>query len=191
MSALAMRDDGDVATTRGKETVRDMVLSLAAIGVVVAGIYWFGIPHDDNKDPVKTVDYSVELGTARRAAPYPVAAPEPGSLPRGWRATSVTYRPVGKDGAAWHLGFLNPDNEYAAVEQSDSRAAAFVDSVTQRAKKTGDTQQVGDDRWDRYAGPKYDALVHAEQGVTTVVTGTAPYPQLAELADKLSTTDSG
>ncbi|MEU5614003.1 DUF4245 domain-containing protein [Streptomyces sparsogenes] len=175
---------------RGKETVRDMLLSLAAIGAVAAGIYVFAIPHDDSKNPLKTVDYRVELITARRAAPYPVAAPEPGSLPKGWRATSVTYgpetssRPQGD--TAWHLGFLTAEEEYVAVEQSNARTGPYVAEVTQRAKKTDQTQRIDGKEWVRYKGDKYDALVHTEPGVTTVVTGTASFGRLTEMASALT-----
>lgn len=169
---------------RGKQTVRDMVLSMAVIGIVVAGIYNF-IPHDDSKISVKPVSYRVELDTARRAAPYPVAAPQ--DLPKTWRATSVSYKDSGPDGSAWHLGFLDPRNEYVAVEQSDGKPSKFVGRVTHRAAKTGETQRVDGVVWDRYEGPKYDALVRVERGVTTVVTGTASYGQLAKMAAALET----
>lgn len=62
-----MGDDGRVANMRGRQTVWDMVLSMAAIGAVVAGVYFF-LPHNEG-DPVKTVSYTVELGQARRSAP--------------------------------------------------------------------------------------------------------------------------
>ncbi|MEU0924453.1 DUF4245 domain-containing protein [Streptomyces malaysiensis] len=174
---------------RGKETVRDMVLSLAAIGVVAAAIYLFGIPHDEGAKGagVKTVDYRVELDTARRAAPYPVAAPEPGSLPEGWRATSVTYRPgAAEDGAVWHLGFLDQDQEYVAVEQSDGKPVPFVEEVTQQARETKRTERIDGKEWIRYEGDKYDALVRKEPGVTTVVTGTAGHGQLTKMAAALT-----
>ncbi|MCQ8193969.1 DUF4245 domain-containing protein [Streptomyces rugosispiralis] len=174
---------------RGKETVRDMVLSLAAIGVVAAAIYLFGIPHDEGSKGagVKTVNYRVELATARRAAPYPVAAPDPGSLPEGWRATSVTYRAAAaEDGALWHLGFLDQHEEYIAVEQSDGKPVPFVEEVTQQARETKRTQRIGGKDWVRYEGDKYDALVRKEPGVTTVVTGTASYGQLTRMAEALT-----
>ncbi|MFG2223777.1 DUF4245 domain-containing protein [Streptomyces sp. NPDC050161] len=172
---------------RGRQTVRDMVLSLAVIGVLVAAIYIF-IPHDDSgsaeKSAVKTVDYRVEVTTARRAAPYPVAAPE--GLSKGWRATSVSYKATedGK-GGAWHLGLLDPEQDYAAVEQSDAPAEKFIKDVTLGATKVKGKQAVGSKKWDRYKGDKYNALVHEEPGVTTVVTGTAPYGRLADLAAAL------
>ena len=65
-----------MAGSNGKQkTVRDMILSLGLIGIAAAVVYIF-IPHSDHAPDVKRVDYRVELLTARRAAPYPVAAPE-------------------------------------------------------------------------------------------------------------------
>ncbi|HET6358606.1 MAG TPA: DUF4245 domain-containing protein [Streptomyces sp.] len=169
-----------MAGMRGRQTVRDMVLSMAVIGAVVAVIYVF-IPHDEKADPVKAVDYRVELLTARRAAPYPVAAPE--GLAKEWKPTSVSYR--GADGNAWHLGFLDPDGEYVAVEQSTAPAGKYIPQVSQQATKTGRTQQIAGVTWQRWEGPKYDALVREDKGSTTVVTGTASYEQLAHFAAAL------
>ncbi|HEX5567988.1 MAG TPA: DUF4245 domain-containing protein [Streptomyces sp.] len=177
-----MGDDGDVANKRGTQTVRDMVLSILVIGLG-AGFLYLLSPHGDSQDPVRPVTYDTELTTARRAAPYPVAAPE--GLPESWRATSVRYRAQGEHGTVWHLGFLDPDNEYAAVEQSDGRPDEFVEQVTHGARRTDRTQTVDGEEWARYEGSKYDALVRQEPGVTTVVTGTAPFGRLAELAAAL------
>jgi hypothetical protein len=172
---------------RGKQTVRDMVLSMAAIGALVGGVYLF-IPHNDSKsaqqDAVKTVDYRVEVATVRRTAPYPVAVPE--GLAGDWRATSVSYKASSDSkGGAWHLGFLDPKDEYVALEQSDAPAEKFIKDVTLGAEKAQGGQSVGDAKWERYKGEKYNALVRQESGVTTVVTGTASYDRLAELAGTL------
>jgi len=126
-----------------------MLLSLTVV-VPVAVLSYVFIPHDGGTDPVRTVSYGVELDQARRAAPYPVAAPE--GLPGGWRATSVSYDGSGKEGAAWHLGFLDPQRQYVAVEQSSGPAAVFIDDVSQHAAKTGATERIGDATWDRYDG---------------------------------------
>ncbi|MFD3543986.1 DUF4245 domain-containing protein [Streptomyces sp. NPDC058662] len=165
---------------RGKQTIWDMVRSLGVIGLVVAGIYIF-IPHDEDADPIRTVDYRVETITARRAAPYPVAAPV--GLPQEWRATSVTYERKNAD--AWHLGFLDPQRQYVAIEQTTDASAKSIGRLTQQAKGTGQTQQVGDLAWERWEGEKYDALVRQEQGHVTVVAGTAPFDQLAVMAAAL------
>ncbi|WP_258025268.1 DUF4245 domain-containing protein [Streptomyces bambusae] len=171
---------------KGKQTVLDMVRSLAVVGLVVGGIYIF-LPHDDSADPTRVVDYRVETITARRAAPYPLASPE--GLSQEWRATSVSYER--KNANAWHLGFLDPENQYVAVEQSTDTAAKYLDKVTQKAVATGQTQQVGDLVWERWDGEKYDALVRREQGHVTVVTGTASFDGLAKMAAALEFKKAG
>ncbi|HCA84437.1 MAG TPA: DUF4245 domain-containing protein [Streptomyces sp.] len=173
-----------MATKSAKQTVWDMVLSMAVIGIFVAVIYVF-IPHDESEDPLKRVDYTVELDSARRAAPYRIAAPE--GLPERWKPTSVTYDADSPQGAAWHLGYLDPDEQYVAVEQSDGEPAEFIESVSQGAENTGETRRVAGEEWERYEGEKYDALVREERGVTTVVTGTASYERLVKMAAALRT----
>ncbi|MFE9724553.1 DUF4245 domain-containing protein [Streptomyces sp. NPDC005794] len=171
-----------MASKRGKQTVRDMILSMLVI-TAVAGVVYLFIPHDDKADPIKAVDYRVELATARRAAPYPVAAPA--GLSKEWKPTSVSY--AGQDGAGWHLGFLDPDGRYVAVEQSTNPARKYVPEVSQQAEDTGRTYEVAGQAWQRWEGPKYDALVLQAEGVTTVVTGSAPTERLAEMAAALKT----
>ena len=68
-------------------------------------------------------------------------------------------------GGAWHLGFMTPDTQYAAVEQSDeARPARFIERVTQGAQRTARTTRAGGDEWTRYEGRKYDALVREVAG---------------------------
>ncbi|MER5770710.1 DUF4245 domain-containing protein [Streptomyces sp. NPDC001985] len=166
---------------RGRQTIRDMVLSMAAIGAVVGTIYIF-LPNDDNGDPLKRVEYRLEQVTAQRAAPYPVFAPQ--GLPKEWKATSVSFR--GSESDAWHLGFLDPQKQYVAVEQSTEDPKKFIPRVTHQAEDTGRTERVGAEVWQRWEGGKYDALVREEKGgATTVVTGTAPLERLAEMAAAL------
>lgn len=160
-----------------------MILSLGVIALVAGVIYVF-IPHDDSEPELKRVDYRVELLTARRAASYPVAAPE--GLPTEWKATSVRYD--GSEFDAWHLGFHDPDGQYVAVEQSTEKPAAFIDTASQGAEETKATQRIGDQTWQRYEGAKYDALVLKGEGSTTVVTGTASFGQLTKMAQALKTT---
>ncbi|MEE1927769.1 DUF4245 domain-containing protein [Streptomyces sp. TRM 70351] len=171
----------------GKKSVRDMVLSLSVI-LLGAGLLYLTVPNEiftdeDERASVREVSYRAELATAGRAAPYTLLAPA--GLDEGWRATSVYYRAQSDHGAVWHLGFLDPDTEYAAVEQSDGPAEKFVAEVTHRAEPTGETSAVDGEEWARYEGPKYDALVRSGPGVTTVVAGTAPFERLAELAAAL------
>jgi hypothetical protein len=170
-----------VAGSNGKQkTVRDMILSLGLIGIAAAVIYVF-IPHDDSPRDVKAVDYRVELLTARRAASYPVAAPE--GLSSGWKATSVRFQ--GDQSDAWHLGFLAPDGGYVQIEQSAQNASAFIDEASQGGQATKTTQKIDGRTWTRYTGGRYDALVLTEKGSTTVVAGTGSFAQLTQMAEAL------
>ncbi|MER6913628.1 DUF4245 domain-containing protein [Streptomyces sp. NPDC000594] len=166
---------------RGKQTIRDMILSMMAIGAVVGVVYFF-FPDEDDADPIKALDYQVELVTAQRAAPYPLLAPQ-GLEKQGWKATSVSYKGYADD--SWHLGFLDPDQEYVAVEQSTESKGKFVPRVTHQAEDTGETRRIDGETWQRWEGPKYDALVREDKGSITVVTGTAPMEQLARMVTEL------
>jgi hypothetical protein len=164
-----------------QKTARDMILSLGVI-MLAAGVMWLFIPHDDRAPDLKRVDYRVELLTARRAASYPVAAPE--GLPSAWKATSVRFQ--GDDFDAWHLGYHSPDGEYVAIEQSTQRPSTFIDEASQGAQETKTTQEIDGRTWKRYEGGRYDALVlQGTKGSTTVVTGTASFAQLTKMAAAL------
>ncbi|MDT7841018.1 DUF4245 domain-containing protein [Streptomyces justiciae] len=172
---------GSYGKSGKQKTVRDMVLSLGLIGLMAGVIYLF-IPHDDSDPEVKRVDYRVELLTARRAASYPVLAPE--GLSADWKATSVRYD--GADAESWHLGFSTPGGEYAQIEQSATqKPEAFIDTASQGGEKTQTTTEIGGRTWTRYDGGRYDALVHEGEGATTVVAGTGGYDQLARMAKAL------
>ncbi|MBM7172476.1 DUF4245 domain-containing protein [Streptomyces sp. G44] len=173
---------GGVAGRQGNQTVKNMLWSLVVIALVAGVIYLF-IPHDESKNPVKRVDYRVELLTARRAAPYPVAAPE--GLPKEWKPTSVRF-----DGAAhdsWHLGYLDPEGEYVAIKQSTEKPERFIDDATQEAVRTDAVEKIGGRDWRRYKGSTYDALVSTEKGATTVVAGTASFGRLTKMVEALKT----
>ncbi|MDO0936021.1 DUF4245 domain-containing protein [Streptomyces sp. DG2A-72] len=172
-----------MAGSNGKQkTVRDMVLSLGLIGIMAGVIYLF-IPHDDSEPDLKRVDYRVELLTARRAAPYPVVAPE--GLSKTWKATSVRFQ--GDEFDTWHLGFHTPDGEYVQIEQSTQKPSTFIDEATQGSEAANQKQEIDGRTWTRYTGGRYDALVHQADGATTVVAGTGSFELLTEMAQALKT----
>ncbi|MEV1063276.1 DUF4245 domain-containing protein [Streptomyces sp. NPDC050263] len=171
-----------MAGVKGKQkTARDMILSLGVI-MIAAGVIYLFVPHDDRAPDVKKVDYRIELLTARRAASYPVAAPE--GLPDTWKATSVRFK--GDDFDAWHLGFHAPDGEYVTIEQSTQKRSQFIDQASQGSTETKVTEQIGGRTWTRYTGGRYDALVLQDaEGSTTVVAGTGSFEQLTTMAGAL------
>ncbi|WP_030744266.1 DUF4245 domain-containing protein [Streptomyces sp. NRRL S-31] len=174
-----------MAGSNGKQkTARDMILSLALIGIAAVAVYLIAIPHDDHAPDIKRVDYRVELLTARRAASYPVAAPE--GLPSTWKATSVRFQ--GEKSDRWHLGYQSPDGQYVQVEQSTQKRRDAVDQASQGGSETKRTERIAGRTWTRCAGGRYDALVLADtSGSTTVVAGTGSFEELRTMAAALKT----
>jgi hypothetical protein len=158
-----------------------MVLSMVAV-MGVALVAYLTIPHSSSGDPVHTVDYSSAFASARRAAPYPVLAPQ--GLSDKWRATSVSYQTDANGHAGWHLGFVTPEGKYASVEQSDAPKDDLL-----RAKVPGfmpDGGSTVDGKpWARYQGDPYRSVAETVGSATTVVAGSASYDELDQLAAAL------
>jgi hypothetical protein len=161
-------------------------LAMAACLVLVGAIYLVTPRSDEELLP--TADYSSHLWALRSDAPYTVHAPE--GLPAGWRPTSSRVHGLNTDGpVAWHLGYVTPAEEYAALEQSNEKASAYVPRMTS-IKKTIGTMQVGGASWAKHHRVDKNArsLVRTlPDGVTLVVTGTASFEELAVLAGALRT----
>jgi hypothetical protein len=137
------------------------------------------------EEPLPRVDAGRAAARLQAVAGYQAYAPQ--GLPAGWRATSSRITGTRAEGpVAWHLGYLTARGEYAALEQSDEDPAAFVPRMTNRDRPAG-TRQVAGAAWEQYYRPdkKQYSLARRFPGVTIVVTGTAPYPDLATLAAAL------
>jgi hypothetical protein len=165
---------------RTLQTVRDMILSLAVVGLVVAALLLVS-PHKA-QDPVKPIDYGLQFQQASRVAPYPLLGPR--GLPERWRPTSADFDGADPAATTWHIGFINPGDEYVAVEQTNGAHEPFVRDKGKRGEIVGSMPIAGDE-WLMYDGPKYRSLVRAKDGVTTMVTGTATFPELQVMVEAL------
>lgn len=161
-------------------------LAMGACLLLVLVIYVI-TPRSD-KEVLPTVDYGSQLWAMRNDAPYTVYAPE--GLPARWRPTSSRVHGLdggGKQPVAWHLGFVSPSDEYAALEQSNERASEYVPRMTNNRTSLG-TQQVNGVTWTKYhrKDKKANSLARTlPDGISLVVTGTASYEELAVLAASL------
>lgn len=166
---------------RLRQTVRDMVISLvvvlAAIGVILA-LTWRPAP-----DPVRVIDPAPALTLARAQADYPVVYPA--DLDAGWRPTSARWEltPASMPDPAWHVGFVTPDDAYAQLGQSATENPAYLASQVGRGQPSGEWAG-----WQTYESAGQRALVSIVDGVTVVVSGTAEWPTLQALAERLSST---
>jgi hypothetical protein len=160
-------------------------MAMGACLLLVAAIYL--ITPRSHQEVLPTVDYQSQLWAMRSDAPYTVYAPE--NLPPTWRPTSSRLHGLGegKGPVAWHLGFVTPSDEYAALEQSNEKASEYVPRMTNNKKPIG-TQQVDGVTWTKYhrKDKKANSLARTlPNGVSLVVTGTASYEELAVLAASL------
>jgi hypothetical protein len=161
-------------------------MAMGACLLLVLAIYVI-TPRSD-KEVLPTVDYGSQLWAMRNDAPYTVYAPE--GLPVHWRPNSSRVHGLGsggKDPVAWHLGFVTPSEEYAALEQSNEKASEFVPRMANSSQPVG-TQQVNGVTWTKYHRKDKKANTLARtlpNGVSLVVTGTASYAELAVLAGSL------
>jgi hypothetical protein len=156
---------------------------LALVGVIML------ITPRKNKETLPHVDASSAVVALRLTAPYVSYAPE--GLPSGWRATSSRLS-GGKRSVAWHLGYVTPNDQYAALEESNELpASAFVTRMTNvdplSPKSLAGTRQIAGATWNEYyrKDKKQNSLVRELPTVTFVVTGTASYDELAVLATSL------
>ncbi|MFG2085590.1 DUF4245 domain-containing protein [Spirillospora sp. NPDC048824] len=161
-------------------------LAMAACLVLVLAIY--AVTPRSDEEVLPTVDYSSQLWAMANDAPYTAYAPE--GLPATWRPTSSRLHGLGDGGGepvAWHLGFLTPGDQYAALEQSDEKASDFVPRMANSSKPTG-TMQVNGQTWTKYHRKDKHAnslALTLPDGPSLVVTGTATYQELAILAGSL------
>ena len=167
---------------RGRGSAGAMVRSLFVVIVLVLIVLALTV-RSHPKQEVRRFDYRTVLAQTRSAAPYDVLVPT--ALPRSWRATSAR---TGTDGDAvtWHLGYVTPQGEFAAVEQSNGAPAPFVEEFVGGGDPAGSVT-VGGRSWRRVVNgsPEHRALVLKGADATTVVTGGASWTELRALAASL------
>jgi hypothetical protein len=159
---------------RLRQTVRDMVLSMAVVTVVVLLLV---APWNWNTpDPVKEVDPTPVIAGAREQLDWPVLAP---TLPAGWRATSARIETADDGQPIVVLGYLSPDQEYVGLQQSDTRITDFAKDATLNGKPAGEVT-IGGTAWERLVNPDETrrSLVSKDGDVTYVVTGTGSWAQV-------------
>lgn len=165
---------------RRQAGVRDMLLSLGVIFAFIA----LGWPAFVNREPqtVRTINVAASLAAARASTSYPLLSPV--ALPADWRPTSAYVNKPPATG--FHIGFVTPANQYAAVEQTNAPAAQAVTEVLGEGSLPGETATIGGQQWNlRESATRMHALVRTANGVTVIVTGTASRAELQTLAESL------
>ena len=171
---------------RRRATVASMVISLAVVLAIVCAVLLL-VPRVNG---VTQPPVDVEAGARVAASRVDFVPSVPVGLPPTWRPTSVRTTVATERVLTWHVGYLIDDGSgapvYAAVEQGKDAPADWLRAQTNRGRPDG-TQDVGGVQWQRVlrTDKVQNSLVRERAGVTTVVTGTASYEQLAFLAAAL------
>lgn len=167
---------------RGFETLRDMLWSLVPIVVLVIAFVYFCGPSE-----VTRVDPSSDISSAAREVDYPLHAPQ--ALTDDWApSSSVLVRADDEDRTVIGLsiGYVTPEDEYARfVISAESRDATLQRALGEAEVVTdpdGVAADMGQHSWVPVRTTTGRALVAEGSGYVVVVTGTASYEELRELA---------
>jgi len=150
-----------------------------AVVIVIVLVQWRGTPN-----PVRVVDVAPVVAIASQAADFGIAAPT--GLPDGWRPTSARWEPTEKSAGdpVLHVGYVTPSDQYAQVSQSRAEGAAYLSEQTAQGVPDGEVT-IADVVWQRYRGKDRTSLLRTTDGVTTIVSGSAPIEELGILAASL------
>lgn len=177
-----------------RSSARDMFFTMAVFAIPLALIVWFFQSAGQPAPQVPEADWKSAVARATKAKSFPVMAPAD-PLPEGWRATKARWlekgQPDGKNSVAagdtLELGFLSPDDEYFALNQTIAPTAPYVTKVTRQGWEAG-FQKVGDKTWTEYqsADDRTHSLGLVEGRVTTVVVSDADVEKLKRFAAMLT-----
>ncbi|MEW9553561.1 DUF4245 domain-containing protein [Nonomuraea sp. NPDC050783] len=155
-----------------------------------AGVFLLVTPHGESEH-IPRREYSITVANFGHAVPYAVWAPR--QDPQGWVPNSNRIAKGANGAQVLYLGYATAKREHAMFVQSDERPAAeFANRMANTDKAIG-TQQIGGVTWERRfrEDKKQRTLVRVLPEVTLVVTGTADWPELAELAGLLQQRPKG
>lgn len=169
----------------------NMIRSLVVIGAIMA-LFLLALPRPTSVER-PAIDVARSASDVADSSGWAVAMPEP--IPTGWVATQARFTPSVSGQPTWHLGFETATQEYAALDQASKATAGWVETVVGGSPRAGEVV-VGGLTWTRYDNddtPRHRSLVlttptnplAGDADLTTVVTGTADFSELEELAAAL------
>jgi FlaG/FlaF family flagellin (archaellin) len=170
---------------RGFGSLRSMIISMVVI--LAAVLAWVAMVPRVREVSQPAVDVTSAALQVRRETGWAISQPR---LPAGWKATNVRLSAV--DGErTWHAGYLSPDGEYLSIDQTLATGASqgWVRAVTSNGQGEGTLSAAGT-TWRKLSsrGTVQRSLLSGAKGekaLSTVLSGTAPYAQLAEFAGTL------
>jgi hypothetical protein len=161
----------------------NMIRSLLPLVVVcLLAVGWIAFRQGD-PDPVRPIDPTSTVQLAAARASYAVQVPA--ELPDGYRPTSARTDAGGAaDGApvTLEIGYVTPSTEFAGYVTSDDPDADPLTAVLDGAQAEGSVELAGEEWTRSTTGRGETALSREEDGVTLLVTGSAPDEELETVA---------
>ena len=159
----------------------------AATCLLLCAVFIVAVPMDRASSPT-TISYHADLTVMTRTAPYEVVAPA--GLPASWSPVNSGVAEGGANGTGtvtWRLGYVTPSGTFAALEETNAAAAAFIRRLTNSGTPQSPVT-AGGRTWaasENSERGQRSLAVTSPAGVTLVVTGNASWAQLRTLAGSL------
>jgi hypothetical protein len=180
------------AARRGFGSLRSMVLSMVVI--MAAVLAWVAMVPRVSEISQPAVDVTSVAMQVRRETGWAISQPQ---LPTGWKATSVRFESAADGVRTWHAGYLSPDGHYVSIDQTEQAGATdnWISARTSNGQAEGTVSAAGR-TWQKLSSRDIvqRSLVSRVSGageLTTVLSGTAPYTQLAQFAEALELVPAG
>ena len=165
-------------------TLRGMVISMVLI--LAAVLAWMALVPRVSGISQPAVDVGSVAKQVRQETSWGISQPQ---LSAGWKATNVRFTPAGDGLRTWHAGYLSPEGNYVSIDQTQGATDGWVSAQTSDGKAEG-KMAAGGRTWQKLSSrvAVQRSLVSRGSGagdLTTVLSGTASYTQLAQFAGTL------
>lgn len=165
-------------------SLRSMVISMVVI--MAAGLAWFAMVPRVREISQPAVDVTSVARQVRIETSWAISQPQ---LPAGWKATNVRFAAAGGGLRTWHAGYLSPEGNYVSIDQTQRATDEWVSAQTSDGRAEG-TLRAGGATWQKLSSVETVQRSLVSRGsdatdLSTVLSGTAPYAQLAQFAEAL------
>ncbi|NUR89087.1 MAG: DUF4245 domain-containing protein [Nonomuraea sp.] len=154
--------------------------------VAAVGLFLLVTPQS-REEHIPKLDYSITVANFGHGVPYKVWSPA--QDPAGWVSNSNRIAKGANGAQVLYVGYATAKREHAMLIESDEKPAAeFANRMANTDKAIG-TLDVNGQPWEKRfrEDKKQRSLVRTLPDVTIVITGTADWPELAQLAGTLKT----
>lgn len=177
---------------RGFGNLRSMVISMVVImGAVLA---WVAMVPRVREISQPAVDVTSVAQQVRGETGWAISQP---ALAAGWKATNARFETAPDGVRTWHAGYLSPDGQYISIDQTLVTGATedWISARTSNGQAQGAMSAAGT-TWRKLSSPDIVQRSLVSKGfragdLTTVLSGTASYSQLAHFAETLKPVPAG